>query len=219
MVGSTLGEAGLRNSKTTHILCGVNLDAILSLSDGPARTARLAAWVQGLFPAGSEPVLVGGAVVELLTGGAYVTGDLDFVGTVPASVARALAAAGFERHGRHWVHEDGQVYLEFPGSSLDPRETTVRLQLEGFDLLVISPEDLVAERLGAWKHWRSSVDGVNAWLLLRAMGPSLDLGRLRSRCEQVEAPAALDALLAFSRKLGEREPATEEVESWARRGP
>lgn len=197
----------------------MTVNAILALPDGPARTARLAAWVQGLFPAGSEPVLVGGAAVELLTGGAYATGDLDFVGLVPSSVARALADAGFERHGRHWVHEGGQVYLAFPSSALHPEETTVRLQVAGVDLLVISPEDLVAERLGAWKHWRSAVDGVNAWLLLRALGRTLDRERLRRRCEQVEAPDALDALLGWSDRLGGREPAAEEVEAWARRGP
>jgi hypothetical protein len=197
----------------------VSLTAILSLPDGPARTARLAAWVQGLFPAGSVPVLVGGAAVELLTGGAYVTGDLDFVGPVPAAVARALAGAGFERHRRHWVHEAGQVYLEFPCGALHPEETTARLEVEGVDLLVISPEDLVAERLGAWKHWRSTVDGVNAWLLLRALGRTLDRERLRCRCEQVEASDALGSLLGWSDRLGGREPAAEEVETWARRGP
>jgi hypothetical protein len=197
----------------------MRLEEILTLPPGPARTARLAAWVQELFPAGGEPVLVGGAAVELFTGGAYVTGDLDFVGTVPAPVARALTAAGLEPHGRHWVHEAGQVYLEFPGEALGPEETAVRLQLEGIDLLVISPEDLVAERLGAWKHWSSAVDGVNAWLLLRALASELDRRRLSRRCNQVEAADALKAMLEWIEALGERQPSAGEIEAWARRGP
>jgi hypothetical protein len=197
----------------------VDLDAIFSLPDGPAKTARLAAWVQGLFSPEDPPVLVGGAVVELLTGGAYVTGDLDFVGSVPTSVAQALAAAGFERGGRHWVHEPGQVYLEFPSTSLDPDEVAVLLEVEGLRLLAISPEDLLAERLGAWKHWRSAVDGVNAWLLLREQASALDHGRLQARCEALGAGDALDALLRWTRALGGREPTPEEVEEWTRSGP
>jgi hypothetical protein len=53
------------------------LGKILALSDGFEKTARLAAWVQSLFEPGQEPVLVGGAAVELLTRGAYTTGNLD----------------------------------------------------------------------------------------------------------------------------------------------
>ncbi|MEW6338818.1 MAG: hypothetical protein AB1625_15640 [Acidobacteriota bacterium] len=74
----------------------MELDRVLALGEGPTKTAAPAAWVQGLFPHGAVPVLVGGAAVELYTGGAYVTGDLDFVGRVPAPVARALVAVGAE---------------------------------------------------------------------------------------------------------------------------
>ena len=69
----------------------MEIDEILCLPDGPQRTAATAAWVQGLFSEESPtPVLVGGAAVEILTGGAYTTGDFDFVGSVPASVRRQL---------------------------------------------------------------------------------------------------------------------------------
>jgi len=71
---------------------------------------------------------------------------------------------------------------------------------------------------GGWQHWRSTVDGVNAWLL-RALGSTLDQGRLRRRCKEIKAAAALKTLLRWSKKLGEREPAAEEIEAWARRGP
>ena len=69
----------------------MQLDEILSLPEGPQRTAATAAWVQGLFSEDSQiPVLVGGAAVEILTGGAYTTGDFDFVGSVPVSVRPKL---------------------------------------------------------------------------------------------------------------------------------
>ncbi len=79
------------------------------MGPGPERTAALVAWFQGLFEDRSEaPVLVGGGAVELYTGGAYVTGDLDFVGSTTDSVAERLQEEGFKRR---------------PGRSGDPRST------------------------------------------------------------------------------------------------
>jgi hypothetical protein len=195
------------------------IDVILALADGPAKTAALVAWVQGLFPHGGEPVLVGGAAVELYTGGAYVTGDLDFVGHVSAQVARALVEAGFTRQGRHWVHERGQVFMEFPGESLGEGEKAVRLRVGKRTVWTISPEDALADRLGAWQHWGSMVDGVNAWLLYRARRRSLDRKRLRARAAAVGAEGALRALFALARRLGNRKAKEGEVERWAQQGP
>ena len=50
---------------------------VISLPEGPRRTAAIAAWVQGLFSRENRvPVLVGGAAVEILTGGAYTLGTV-----------------------------------------------------------------------------------------------------------------------------------------------
>ncbi len=187
--------------------------------EGVERTARLVAWVQSLFDKGTCPVLVGGAAVELLTAGAYTTGDVDLDGTVPPHVAKVLAAAGFSRSGRHWVHERAQVFLEFPSSALAEGEQAVLLRVAGCEVLAISPEDLLAERLAAWKHWRSSVDGVNAWLLHRAQRRLLDRRRLAARCRAHGAADALYALRAFARKHGDRPAPDPEIEAWARGGP
>ena len=197
----------------------MEIERILLRPDGPAKTAALVAWIQGLFPAGSEPVLVGGAAVELYTGGAYVTGDLDFVGSVSPAVARALGDAGFVRRGRHWAHEEGQVFVEFPGEALGEGEEAVRVRVGDVEVLVIGPEDALADRLGAWQHWKSVVDGVNAWLLFRAQRRALDRARLRDRAAAVGAGDALRALLSLARRLGTREATSEEIERWAQRGP
>ena len=201
------------------ILFPMDVSAILKLPEGVRRTARLVAWVQSLFDEGARPVLVGGAAVELFTAGAYTTGDIDLVGTVPAPVANALTSEGFVRSGRHWVHEAAQVYLEFPSAALARGERSVRLSVRGCDVVAISPEDLLAERLAAWKHWRSMVDGVNAWLLYRAQLPALDRRRLAERCRAHEAADALAALRRFSRKQGTRRPPGREIEAWAQEGP
>jgi hypothetical protein len=81
----------------------------------------VAQWIQNLFEA-RPPVLAGGAAVELYTAGAYTTGDLDFIGDVTEEVARSLREAGFEREGRHWIHREAELFVEFPGSAVQAYE-------------------------------------------------------------------------------------------------
>lgn len=196
----------------------MSLTEVLSLPDGPGKTAALVAWVQGLYGAGEEqPVLVGGAVVELLTGGAYTTGDLDFAGSVPRAVARKLAAAGFDQRGRHWVHARGQIFLEFPSDHVEPDEGSIDLELAGHTLRVLAPEAVVVDRLAAWEFWNSSTDGVNAYLVLRAVGARLDLAKLRRLVKRREVAKAWKSLRVFARRFESRDPTPEELAAWADR--
>jgi hypothetical protein len=198
----------------------VDFGTAISLPEGPGRTAAVAAWVQSLFRDENQvPVLVGGAAVEILTGGAYTTGDLDFVGHVPAAVRRILESNGFKKSGRHWIHEDAEVFLEFPADSLGPEEKAVRQKAFGFDLVLVSLEDLLVDRLGAWAHWKSGVDGANAFMLYRARRENIDDDRLTRRAREAGFEQALDALRAFDANWPESEPDTASLERWANNGP
>jgi hypothetical protein len=195
------------------------LSSILAVTDGPDKTAALAAWVQGLFEKGSEPILVGGAAIELYTRGAYTSGDLDLVGTLSPAARKALVDAGFRRQGRHWVHEEGQVFLEFPSSTLYEGERFARRRFGRRQVVILTGEDLVAERLAAWQYWRSQVDGVNAWLLYRALRFELDLRRLRRRVRARQCEPALRGLHTLQRRVRRRPITMEEVLRWAAAGP
>lgn len=191
-----------------------NLQQALKLAPGPERTASLAEWFQGLYSEGETiPVLVGGAAVELQTGGAYTTGDLDFVGEVSQRVARRLSEAGFRREGRHWVHEEGEVFVELPSAELGERQV-VELKVGTHRVLSLAPEDLIVDRLAAWVFWRSEVDAVNAWLLLRSQSQQIDRPRLKVLARRREVARALALLL---RLHGRRTtPTEEEVLQWMR---
>jgi hypothetical protein len=198
----------------------VRIAEILELPEGPARTAALVGWIQGLFSdKGSAPVLVGGAAVELYTLGAYTTGDLDLVGTVTPEAAAALADAGFERQGRHWIHEEAQVFVEFPGAALGPNEKASWLELEGHRVRIISAEDLLVDRLGAWEYWQSAVDGLNALLLWRARKDGMDIERVERRISETGWRRAWCSLIEFAERWESDDPAIEEVERWANAGP
>jgi hypothetical protein len=193
----------------------VELTEILPLPDGTEKTAALVAWIQDLFPEQETPILVGGAVVELLTEGAYTTGDLDFVGSVTAGAAARLGEAGFERKGRHWVHPEGELFVEFPAGSLDPAEGSVTLEVAGQRLLVLAPEAVIVDRLAAWLHWGSSTDAVNAFLVYRATLAQLDRRRLMRLVEERQVGEAWSSLEAFVGRLAGGSPSAENLERWA----
>jgi hypothetical protein len=191
---------------------------LLALPEGPAKTAALAAWFQGLYPEGAQlPVLVGGAAVEIYCGGGYVTGDLDFVGEVPPSVVRRLREVGFRRKGRRWVHEAGQVFLELPGSQIAPEEMTAQVQVGEWRVLALSPEDVLVDRLAAWRFWKSPVDGIAAFSLWQAVSGRLDLERVARAAERRGVAAALGRLKSLVEGTGPPEPA--ELQRWAETFP
>jgi hypothetical protein len=198
----------------------VTIDEILLLEEGLGRRAALVAWLQGLFEdEDATPVLVGGAAVELYTLGAYTTGDVDLVGSVTPTVAKLLKESGFERHGRHWLHEASQIILEFPGSVLDPEERASRIEVAGHGVRIISAEDLLIDRLGSWEYWQSSVDGVNALLLWRSQNENMDIERLEKRIVQTGWHTAWKSLLQFATREEQGEPSAEEIEKWVNEGP
>ena len=193
------------------------IDEVLERPLGPGRTAALVAWLQDLYES-DPPVLVGGAATELYSGGAYTSGDVDLVGSVPVIVEERLRDAGFRREGHHWIHPEG-LFVEFPASHLDRRERVRELQAGGSTVLVVSPEDLIADRLAHWQFWKSTIDALNALTVRRLWAGRLDLEWLRATAEAQEVSAALDSLESFLERLGDREPGEEELEEWAKRPP
>ena len=182
--------------------------------------AAIASWVQSLFSLGDAvPTLVGGAAVELYTDGAYRTGDLDFVGVVTAAVAQRLEDAGFERRGRHWIHERHRLFLEFPDNTLARGDTAATIRVGCTPVVVIGLEELIVDRLAAWQFWRSEIDGYSAWLLWSSGDNRPNLGRLHVLAERSETSVALDSLIAFARTHPGRQPTQTEIETWARNTP
>ena len=157
--------------------------------------------------------------MELYTGGAYRTGDLDFVGTVTNEVAKKLKQAGFERQGRHWIHRGYRLLIETPDRNLDSGNTVATIRLGTTSVAVIGLEELIVDRLAAWQFWQSEIDGYNAWRLWSSREQRIDLTRLRSLAERSETTAALTSLVEFARHHRLRQPTHTEIEEWSRNPP
>ena len=190
----------------------------MRMPEGPRRTAAVAAWIQSLYPT-RPPILVGGAAVELYTGGAYTTGDFDFVGDVPAVVARSLEEAGFAREGRHWIHREGEIFIEFPGSSVAEHERVAMLEVGDVSVLTLSPEDMIVDRLAAWQFWKSTTDGASAFLIWKAQEKMLDRTRLKDIAKKRGVTGALTRLRDFADGIGSEKVGVEDLERWAEQTP
>ena len=172
-----------------------NFRAILALDRRLDRTAALAWWVQSLYPDKTvQPILVGGAAMELLTDGAYITADLDFVGIVPPPVASDLRKAEFGRLGRHWLHDKESVSIIFQGEALRSGERASEQAFGEYRVFLISPEDLLVDRLAQWWHRESPTHGVQAYLLYHAKHGPMDVEHLRKRAAAESVEPALDSV-------------------------
>jgi predicted nucleotidyltransferase len=143
------------------------LDKAAALSKPGERIAQIGAVIaEAMRTIGRNPVLVGGAAVEFYTQGGYSTSDLDFVSDSGSDVIETMKALGFEKLGKDFVDRTRGIYVEFPSGSLGPGEKWNEIDVEGVALRIISCEDLIADRLCAYKFWKSAIDGVNTLLLM-----------------------------------------------------
>ena len=137
---------------------------------------------------------------------------------MPSAVASALKGSGFTREGRHWFHEEARIFLEFPSATLRADEEARVRVFGGCPVLIVTAEDLIVDRLAAWVHWNSALDGVNAYLLYRAVEAELDLRRLEDRAASENVHDALASVKDLYTRYGGTVPEDEVVETWAKRG-
>lgn len=181
-------------------------DALAERLEGlsaPERRAEFLGLLQDHLPEGTDAILVGGALVELLTEGQYVTGDVDLIGP-RAQIESLLVDAGFERSGRLLVDEALGLAVEVVSSSLDPSCRSERIRWRDHTLHVLSIEDLIVDRLCGAKFWESSTDQEQAMLLYNAHWDRLEMERLWERAAEEDVDDLVEDLEA-----GAREPPNE----------
>ena len=142
-----------------------------------------------------RPVLVGGAAVELWTTGRYLSGDLDLLTPDTSAIEAALLARGFRREDRQgWLrrglyHPELCFGIEFvSGQLFDGRADAARLVLlefmPGARVLVIPPEDVIADRLGQFAaDPAAGGDQLRIARMVFRLAPALDHAYLHGRIQ------------------------------------
>lgn len=177
------------------------LEAALARDDPTERKLAVVGVIDlALRDLGIRPVVVGGVAVEYWTYGEYATGDIDLLMPYLPAASDRLAELGFERKGRHWVLPGTEIFVEAPGSVLEPREEAVEIELgEGRTALVLSAEDILVARLEEFVATGHRDPAEQSVLLLRA--GRLDRRRLEQRVEQEQLGQALAAIEDLAGRL------------------
>ena len=171
-----------------------NLKKALEKASGIENVAERAVAIasvlsEALQEADQEPVLVGGSAVAFYTEGGYSTADIDMVSEGGPKLIETMLGLGFEKLGKDFVQSQLKIYVECPSRSLKPSEQTLTLNVDGRPLKIISPEDLMVDRLCAFKFWQSGIDGACAIMLLELQ--DLDESRLTQRALEEDVHDAL----------------------------
>jgi len=133
--------------------------------------------------AGGKLVLVGGFPVGVYTRGQYITADVDASSPIAEEVKRGLLGLGFEQIGRHLAYPELNYVIEIPSSWVGKRKV-VPVEIGGYRVDILSPEDLIVDRLCAYKFWESQTDFTQAALVLAAQRERIDGDYLRSRARE-----------------------------------
>lgn len=137
---------------------------------------------EALREEGVRPIVVGGTAVEFYTLGGYSTLDLDLVCEKKESVERLLQKLEFKKYGRHWYREDLDLAVEVPSAILTgSEERLTKVEINGLTAYVIGVEDIIADRLNAYVHWRSEEDGRWARRVMALHRDKIDWAYLEER--------------------------------------
>lgn len=150
------------------------------------------------LPPNRPAVLVGGTLVEFLSGGGYRSWDIDLVGNRDA-LRSLLVEAGFEEDVRGFVHKGWNLVLDVSTKPLRPTEQVVEFEVEGLRIPAVSIEDAIVDRLLAAKFWRSETDWEQALTLYEA-------NKERIRAKVLSSRAQANEVLDFVEKLKSWKP-------------
>ena len=162
------------------------LDRIAGLERPEDRFAALLAVINRVLEesGAGRVVAVGGFALELLTGGAMRTLDVDFVVegyeafNALEEALRLLSAATGERSARGPVLSLRGVEkaLDLLGSHYKPEFPPLRVDVPGFGWFYLeAPEQLLLRYLREWSYWGTREARARVLLLLGVLGDRMDL--------------------------------------------
>jgi len=157
----------------------------------------LAVITEAVAPYDLKPILVGGAAVEFYTFGGYATKDMDLVTDSVPALERSMIELGFTKDGRYWIREDIDALIEVPDNALaGDADRVTEYSCAAGTVSIISPEDLIIDRLNAAVHWKSQDDLRWATRVLVSQREAIDFDYLRARAEAEGTVEALETAMS-----------------------
>jgi len=180
------------------------IQEIAKIEDPVKKRATFVAFLTREFKrrGAKEPVVVGGLALEIYTQGSYTTGDIDLK-SEKEILEEILIKWGFNKKGRVWFNENLDIYIDWLGSSLEEgieaekRLNTVIIDKD-LELKVISIEDLIIDRLKAYKWWKDRDGFMWARILCeikKSLDDHLDKDYLKTRAKEEKIEDVIGKLL------------------------
>ncbi|MET1160373.1 MAG: DUF6036 family nucleotidyltransferase [Thermoprotei archaeon] len=148
-------------------------------------------------------VITGGFAVELLTGRAYRTADVDVITSNPR-VSKILEEF-LNRIGEKIARGYLPIYEELAAKSIDivavsytRSKKPVEVRINSFIIYIDPPEELIVLYLASWKYWDSTTDRDKALWLYMVLHDKLDHEYLKRRAIEEDV---LDKLLELENLL------------------
>lgn len=164
----------------------------------------------GLEEYGIKPILVGGGALEFYTQGSYMTLDVDLVIQGRDQAKRVLDEMGFKRGigEKSWYSEELDLSVEIPDDTINGSLDRVTVVEMDDDLVayVIGIEDLIIDRLNAYKWWKSLSDGQWALACLTIHIDSIDYEYLRGRAKEENILDVLEETVDKAKKILSKSP-------------
>lgn len=112
-------------------------------------------------------MIVGGSAIEVYTGGAYVSGDVDYVTTSRARIASVLRRWNFKEEGKWFSKREWGLFvdvMETPGSG--SRRLTRVITTRAGPFRIAAVEDLLIKRVREAVNWPDREEAFDQAILL-----------------------------------------------------
>lgn len=127
-------------------------------------------------------IVVGGYAVELYSGGAYRTGDVDVIVEGGGALLRRALGLIEEWRERVWVHRALSYAIDIVSPSYGKPKQPVVLEVGGKRVYVEPPEECIVSALAACVYWGSDLDCEKAAMVMAAQWDVIDWEYLERRC-------------------------------------
>jgi hypothetical protein len=149
------------------------------------------------------PIIIGGCALSYYSRAVYFTADIDLAYADREALDTVLNGIGFENQGRYWVNDRLKMAIEATASALVGEDSPFKIVEvgEGLQCTIIGIEDLVIDRLNAFKHWKAEIDGEMVELLISRYMNDLDWPYLEKKAAMPENDT-LSEILELKKRVG-----------------
>lgn len=137
-------------------------------------------------------IIVGGYAVEIYSGGAYRTGDVDVIVEGGAELLRRALGLVEEWRGRVWVYKGLEQAIDIVSTRYAKPRGPVRLRVGGRAVYVEPPEESIVSCMSACVHWQSDLDCEKAAMVMAAQWDVVDWEYLERRAREEHALERLE---------------------------